>query len=47
MKLTINQSLNQGETEVIINCNVIDARLQHLIDYIRQHSFSLEGRIGD
>lgn len=24
MKLTINQSLEQGENEIIINCNVID-----------------------
>ena len=47
MKLTINQSLNQGEDEIIINCNVIDQRLQHLIEYIRQYSFSLSGKIDE
>ncbi|MBH1941731.1 LytTR family transcriptional regulator DNA-binding domain-containing protein [Mobilitalea sibirica] len=43
MKLTINQSLDQEETEIIINYSVIDQRLQHLIDYIRQYSFSIQG----
>lgn len=47
MKLTINQSLEQGENEIIINCSVMDSRLLHLIDYIRQYSFSLEGKIGE
>jgi DNA-binding LytR/AlgR family response regulator len=43
LKLTINQSLDYTENEIIINCSVIDNRLQRLIDYIRQYSFSLKG----
>lgn len=43
MKLTINQSLDYTENEIIINCSVMDNKLQRLIDYIRQYSFSLKG----
>jgi DNA-binding LytR/AlgR family response regulator len=43
LKLTVNQSLDMKETEVIINCSVMDIRLKNLIDYIRQYSFSLRG----
>lgn len=45
MKLVINQSLDCTENEIIINCSVMDNRLQHLIDYIRQYSFSLKGSL--
>lgn len=41
MKLTINQDLRFPETEIVINCAHMDARLEHLISLIRQHSFSL------
>lgn len=34
MKLIINQDSNQEETEIIINCNYMDARLQKLAEYI-------------
>lgn len=43
MKLTIHQDLNIPEPEIIIKCAHMDARLQHLVDLIRQHSFSLTG----
>lgn len=43
MKLTIHQELGISETEIIINCAYVDTRLQHLIELIRQHSFSLVG----
>lgn len=43
MKLTIHQDLSVAETEVIIRCTGIDARLQILIDQIRQFCFSLTG----
>ncbi len=43
MKLTIQQDLNIAENEIIIKCAHMDARLQTLIDYIRQFSFTLEG----
>ncbi|MDE6740492.1 MAG: LytTR family transcriptional regulator DNA-binding domain-containing protein [Lachnospiraceae bacterium] len=41
MKLTIHQELGIPETEIIINCAHMDARIHHLIAMIRQHSFSL------
>lgn len=43
MKLTIHQELNIPETEIIINCAHVDMRLQHLVNLIRQYSFSLTG----
>lgn len=43
MKLTIHQDLNIPETEIIIKCAYMDARLKRLADLIRQHSFSLTG----
>lgn len=43
MKLLIHQDLQIPETEIIINCAHVDPRLQHLIDMIRQYSFSLTG----
>lgn len=43
MKLIINQDSNQEETEIIINCNYMDARLQKLAEYIRQFTFCLTG----
>lgn len=43
MKLFIHQDLNMPETEIIIKCAHMDARLQQLIDLIRQYSFSLTG----
>lgn len=43
LRLTINQSLDNGEPEIIINCSVMDARLQKLVDIVRQYTFSLKG----
>lgn len=43
VKLTVNQHMDVPENEVIINCAYLDERMQKLIDYIRQFSFSLEG----
>ena len=43
MKLTINQHNNITEEEIIINCAYVDPRMQRLIDYVRQYTFSLEG----
>lgn len=45
MKLTINQSSDFTENEIIINCACMNPRLQKLIDYIRQFSFTLEGEL--
>lgn len=44
MKLSIHQDERIAETEIIINCAYMDERLQKLADYIRQFSFSLEGK---
>lgn len=43
MKLIIHQDLNVPEPEIVIRCAHMDSRLQHLVDLIRQHSFSLTG----
>ena len=41
MKLTIHHDSELPETEIIINCSGVDPRINELIDYIRQYSFSL------
>ena len=43
MKLTIQQDPALAETEVILRCPVLDARLESLISHIRQYSFVLVG----
>jgi DNA-binding LytR/AlgR family response regulator len=43
LKLIINQSLEIKETEITINCSVLDDRLKRLVENIRQYSFSLKG----
>ncbi|WP_246240833.1 hypothetical protein [Anaerocolumna sedimenticola] len=43
MKLSVNQSLEIQENEIIINCTVMDDRLKKLINMIRQYYFSLQG----
>lgn len=45
MKLTINQNRAIGETEIILNCTEMDARIRSLVDYIRQYSVTLPGEI--
>lgn len=47
MKLIINENVNIDETEIILNCSSLDSRLRHLVDYLKQYSFSLEGMIDD
>lgn len=47
MKLTLREGLDLSETEIEIRCHITDPRLRRLIDYIRQYSFTLEGRIGE
>lgn len=42
MKLTIEQSLENNNVEIIIKCNLIDDRLKKLIETIRQYSFSIK-----
>ncbi|MDF2869027.1 MAG: LytTr protein [Anaerocolumna sp.] len=42
MKVTINQNMDCGEEEIIINCSYVDERLKGLIELIRQYSFSME-----
>lgn len=42
MKLTINQSSNQEEPEIIINCSYVDKTLKKIIDYITQFTFTIE-----
>lgn len=41
MKLTVNHDSNCMETEIIINCSGSDPRVNELVSYIRQYSFSL------
>lgn len=41
MKFIINQSSQYTETEIIVNCGVVDERLEKLIMLIRLHSFSV------
>ena len=43
MKLTIQQDPAVPETEVILRCPALDARLESLIAHIRQYSFVLIG----
>lgn len=43
MKLTLIQDLAVPETEITIRCTGVDARLQRLIDHIRQYGFSITG----
>ncbi|MDY2734765.1 hypothetical protein [Intestinibacter sp.] len=44
MKLTIEQSSDNKEIEINIKCGqIIDERLQKLIDQIRLYSFSIIG----
>lgn len=43
MKVTINQSSNQEETEIVINCSYVDKTLKKIIDYITQFTFTIEG----
>lgn len=45
MKLTIHENVHQQEDEIIIHCHKVDAKLQHLICYIRQYAGSVEGKI--
>ena len=47
MRVSINQNSNIKETEIIINCTKVDARVRNLANYIRQYSTSLEGTIED
>lgn len=43
MKLTLIQDWAVPETEITIRCTGVDARLQRLIDHIRQYGFSITG----
>lgn len=43
MKLTINQSGNLSESEIIINCPNVDKTMKKIIDYITQFTFTIEG----
>jgi len=43
MKITVNQSLEFTENEIIINCSTMDDRLHHLFKIIKQYSFCLNG----
>lgn len=45
MKITLHEGLDLSEPEIEIRCHIADPRLRRLLDYIRQYSFSLEGRI--
>ncbi|HEX3021673.1 MAG TPA: LytTR family DNA-binding domain-containing protein [Lachnospiraceae bacterium] len=47
MKITVNQSLSIVENEIIVNCSMVDKRLQQLIDHIRQYTFTLQGLADD
>lgn len=43
MKITIQQENDCAENEILIRCKVMDNRLKHLVEYIQQFSFCLEG----
>lgn len=43
MKVTIQHDPSLPETELILRCPVLDARLESLISHIRQYSFALVG----
>lgn len=47
MKITLHEGLAIAETEIEVRCHVADKRLKRLLDYIRQYSFSLEGRMDE
>ncbi len=47
MKLTINQSPEVSETEVIITCSIVSPGLQKIIDSLRALDFTLSGRKED
>lgn len=47
MKLTIEQSANYIETEIIIHCNTINRTLQKLIEQIQLSSYILTVQKGD
>lgn len=42
MKLLIQEGIDIEETEIEVRCQAVEPRLQTLIQYIRQYSFSLE-----
>ncbi len=42
MKLTIEQSLDNDDVEILIKCGVMDNRLRKLIESLRQYSFSIQ-----
>ena len=41
MRVIVEQSLDCKETEIRITCGLPDERLKRLIEYIRQHAFSI------
>lgn len=45
MKLTVNQSPEHRDTEIIINCRTISPELQAIIDRIRLLDCSVKGRL--
>lgn len=47
MKLTLHEGLAIPETEIDVRCHMVDRRLSSLLSYIRQYSFTLEGKIGE
>ncbi|MBC3798133.1 LytTR family transcriptional regulator DNA-binding domain-containing protein [Acetobacterium tundrae] len=44
MKLKIHQVPNASETEIVINCQVVDERLEQLIKYITQYTYTLRAK---
>lgn len=47
MKLTVNQSPEISETEVIITCSILSPELQKIIESLRTLDFTLNGRKED
>ena len=43
MKLLVKKSADYKETEIIIKCEKVDDRLDNIIQYIRQNTFSITG----
>ena len=43
MKLHVKESADYKETEITIKCASVDDRIANIIQYIRQHTFSITG----
>jgi len=45
LKLTINKDPKASETEITINCPIVDERLEQLIKHIKQYTYTFRAKI--